>query len=231
MIVACAVFGKRLIAIVDRVSREEIEPLIKAAGVAEYEFFEGDANQLRQKLLTIPSTRKQDGKTEVAIDSCFPVKGVGTVALGIVQQGKCSVHQKLFFLPSGVESEVRTIQVQDENVTEADTGSRVGLGLKGIEPESVGKGDLAVEEKFAATSAVHANATLTKFYKGNLEAVQFFVFSCLNSVASKAKKTADGKYEIALSAPMPIRAGEKIVLFVPEAMPRVVGSAVVEKVV
>jgi len=63
MIVAAAIFGKPVLVIADLVSREEIEPLMKAAGLQEYEFFEGDANALREKLLSLPSSRKADGST------------------------------------------------------------------------------------------------------------------------------------------------------------------------
>jgi selenocysteine-specific translation elongation factor len=228
-IVAAAAFGKRLVVIADRVSREEIEPFLKSAGLSSYEFFEGEAIALRERLLSENSSRKADGKTEVAIDSCFPVKGVGTVALGIVQQGKVAVHQKLSFLPSGVEAEIKSIQVQDENVNEAEAGSRVGLNLKGIEPEKVGKGDLAVEEKFAPASRIEAELSLTKFYKGNIESVQFFVLAGLGFVACKAKKNGE-KYEIELASPSCVRQGETVCIFLPEAMPRVIGKAKISRV-
>jgi len=229
MIVAASVFGKKLVVIVDKVAKEEIEPLLKAAGIPDYEFFEGDANSLREKLLAQPSTRRAEGKTEVVIDSCFPVKGVGTVALGIVQQGNVAVHQKLEFIPSGVSAEVKSIQVQDEDVKEADVGSRVGLDLKGMEPDKVGKEDLALEEKFDAAKGIEAEITLSKFYKGSLDTVQFFAISGLKAVACKAKKAGE-KYELELMAPMCIRVNETICLFSPEAMPRVIGRAKVTKI-
>jgi selenocysteine-specific translation elongation factor len=228
MIVAAATFGKRLLVIADRVSKEEIEPLLKMAGVKEYEFFEGDANALREKLLTYPSTRKTEGKTEVIIDSCFPVKGIGTVALGIVQQGTVKVHQKLTFILSGKESEVKSIQVQDEDEKEAEASSRVGLSLRNVEPSDVEKGDFAVEERFAPCSRFETEITLNKFYKGNLEVAQFFVLSGLNFVACRAKKVGD-KQEINAASPLCIREGETLCLFVPEVMPRVIGSAKVVK--
>lgn len=230
MIVAAAVFAKKLVVFTDRIGKEDVEPLLKAAGVADYEFFEGDQNALREKLVGIESTRKAEGKTEVVIDSCFPVKGVGTVALGIVQQGSVKVHQKLAFLPSGNEAEVKTIQVQDENVAEATVGSRVGLCLKGIEPDSVGKEDLAVEEKFISCTKISANVETTKFYKGNFEMVQFFVLWGLKFVACKGKKSGE-LYDIELSAPLPLRVGEMLPLFVPEAVPRVIGKARVERII
>ena len=231
MLVACAVFGKQLIVLSDRVGRSDIEPLIKSAGVQQYEFFEGDANALREKLLTLPTSRKSEGKTEVIIDSCFAVKGIGTVALGIAQQGTVRVHQKLTFLPSGKEAEVKSIQVQDVDVREAEASSRVGLSLRGLEAEEVGKGDLAVEEKFPSASKIEATVALTKFYKGDITSLQFFILSGLKYVACKAKRLQEGKYEIELAAPMCLRQGDTLCVFLPEAMPRAIGSARVEKII
>jgi len=230
MIVAAAVFGKPMLVLTDRVSREEIEPLLKSAGLQKYEFFDGDANALREKLLTCPPARKNEGKAEVVIDACFPVKGIGTVALGIVQQGTVRVHQKLTFLPSGKESDVKSIQVQDVDVKEAEAGSRVGLSLRDLNAEEVGKGDLAVEEKFPPANKVEADVSLTKFYKGDITTLQFFILSGLKYVACKAKKLEGSKFEIELSAPLNIRAGETVCVFLPEAMPRAIGSAKVEKI-
>jgi selenocysteine-specific translation elongation factor len=230
MLVAAASFGKKLLVIADRVGRADLEPLLKASGLLSYEFFEGDQNALRQRLLSEASTRKPDGKAEIVIDSCFPVKGVGTVALGIVQQGKAQVHQKLEFVPAGVSAEIKSIQVQDEDAKEAEAGSRVGLNLKGLEPDKVGKGDLALEEKFPAATRIEAEISLSKFYKGTLDSVQFFVLSGLKAVACKAKKTGE-KYELELQAPVCVREGETVCLFLPEAMPRVIGKAKVARIV
>ncbi len=229
MIVAAAAFGKKLVVVADLVGRADIEPLLKAAGVSNCEFFEGDANALRERLLDEASTRKADGKAEVIIDSCFPVKGVGTVALGIVQQGEVRVHQKLVLSPSGSEFEVKSIQVQDENVNAAEASSRVGLNMKGIESEAVGKGDWACEEKMAGVGRIEAAVSLSKFFKGNFEAVQFFVLSGLKFAASKAKNVGEGRYEIEMAAPLCLKVGEEAVLFFPDAAPRVIGKAKVEK--
>ena len=230
MIVAAAIFGKPVLVFTDRISREEIEPLLKSAGVQKYEFFDGDENALREKLLSYPSTRRREGKTEVVIDACFPVKGIGTVALGIVQQGTVRVHQKLTFLPSGKESDIKSIQVHDVDVKDAEVGSRVGLSLRDMDAEEVGKGDLAVEEKFPPANKVEADVSLTKFYKGDITTLQFFILSGLKYVACKAKKLDGNKFEIELSAPLNARAGETVCVFLPEAMPRAIGSAKITKI-
>jgi len=230
MIVAASIFQKPLLVVADRVSREEIEPLLKAAGLQQYEFFEGDENALREKLLTFPSTRKRDGKTEIVIDSCFPVKGIGTVALGIVQQGMVRVHQKMAFLPSGKAADIKSIQVHDVDVKEAEVGSRVGLSLRDMEADDVAKGDLAVEESFPAANRIEVDASFTKFYKGDITTLQFFVLSGLKCVACKAKKLDGNKFEIELLAPLNVRVGETLCIFLPEAMPRAIGSAKVAKI-
>ena len=230
MIVACAVFGRKLFVIADRVSKEEMLPLLKAAGIENYEFFEGDEIALREKLLSLESMKKKEGKTEVLIDSCFPVKGVGTVALGIALQGVSRVHQKLSFVLSGADAEIKSIQVQDEDVKEAEASSRVGFCLKGIEPEKVEKGDIAAEERFPPLAKFEGEVALSKFYKGSIEAVQFFVLCGLRFSASKAKKLQNGNYELEMGAPLPLRAGETAYLFLPEAMPRVIGKVKVSKV-
>ncbi len=231
MIIAASAFGRKLLVIADLVGKTDVEPLLKAAGVSNYEFFEGDVNALRERLLSEASTRKAEGKTEVVIDSCFPVKGVGTVALGIVQQGIVKVHDKLFLSPSGNPFEVKSIQVQDENTTEAEASSRVGLNMKGIESDAVSKGDIASGEKINGVNKVEASVSLSKFFKGNFEAVQFFVLSGLKFAASKSKKIGEGKYEIELSAPLCLKVGEETVLFFPDAAPRVIGKAKVEKII
>jgi selenocysteine-specific translation elongation factor len=225
MIVSASIFGKPLLVVADRVSREEIEPLIKAAGVRQYEFFEGDANALREKLFAYPSLRKKDGMTEVIIDACFPVKGIGTVALGIVQQGTVKVHEKITFLPSGKVADIKSIQVQDVDVKEAEASSRVGLSLRDMEADEVAKGDLAAERGFPAANRVEAELALTKFYKGDISSLQFFVLSGLKYVACKAKRQDGNKFEIELLSPLNVRAGETLCVFLPEAMPRAIGSA------
>ena len=59
---------------------------------------------------------------------------------------------------------------------------------------------------------------------------QFFVLSGLKYAACKAKKLAGGNFEIELTAPMCLRQGDTLCVFLPEAMPRAIGSAKVEKI-
>lgn len=74
------------------------------------------------------------------MDHRFPVKGVGTVALGTVTQGVVRKHDALSNLPGGEETVVRSIQRHGRGVDHALQGERVGLALKGLGPQELDRG-------------------------------------------------------------------------------------------
>lgn len=82
------------------------------------------------------------GPPVVAIDHVFPVKGVGTVILGVVRRGTIRVHERHRLWPTPKEVEVRSIQVHDMDRKEAACGERVGLALKGVDADEVSRGML-----------------------------------------------------------------------------------------
>ncbi|MCI4344914.1 MAG: hypothetical protein L3J87_04750 [Thermoplasmata archaeon] len=110
------------------------------------------------------------GPVRVRLDHVFPVKGVGTVALGMVTQGRLSAHDKLQLYPSGRAVEVRSIQVHDADVASAECGERVGVALKDIEVEAVERGQVLAPAGSLRASAELGGASLrrSKYYRGKL---------------------------------------------------------------
>lgn len=80
------------------------------------------------------------GPPVIAVDHSFPVKGVGTVILGLVRSGEVKAHQTLQAFPATKTFDVRSVQVHDVDLPSAGSRSRVGLAVKGAEPEDVGRG-------------------------------------------------------------------------------------------
>ncbi|VVC02830.1 Elongation factor 1-alpha [Candidatus Burarchaeum australiense] len=112
----------------------------------------------------------------VLIDHCFEVKGIGTVALGIVKSGVVNVHDKLRSVPLGREIEVRSIQMNDQDVKEAGTGGRVGIALKGAKAEEIGRGEVFCSAGGAAGAGgvgVGAGVEPAKIFKCEVSAVKF----------------------------------------------------------
>ena len=110
-------------------------------------------NELWEKIdglcdaLSARNASKRDEPTRVVVDQAFNVRGVGCVVLGVVRAGGVSVHDRLTVYPLEREVEVRSIQIHDRNVKSAPAGSRVGLALKGIQPNAIERGFLISEEE------------------------------------------------------------------------------------
>ncbi|MEJ2276291.1 MAG: hypothetical protein P8Y70_00870 [Candidatus Lokiarchaeota archaeon] len=73
--------------------------------------------------------------TKILIDHVFPVKGIGTVALGVVKAGVLKKGQLLELVGfNGGKKKIiiKNIQKQDRNFNIAYKNDRVGLALKGV---------------------------------------------------------------------------------------------------
>jgi selenocysteine-specific translation elongation factor len=110
------------------------------------------------------------GPARVPIDHVFPVKGVGTVVLGVVRQGTLRAHDRLRLWPSDKEVDIRSIQVHDIDRKDAECGERVGLALKGIEADEVTRGEtLAPAGSLSEGTRLKTGPLETcRYYRGNV---------------------------------------------------------------
>ena len=127
-----------------------------------------DPAQLRA---TVDSWRvpPDPGPVAAPIDHVFPVKGVGTVALGVVRTGTLKVHEHLRLWPTDRTVEVRSIQVHDVDVKEAGTGERVGVALKGVEVDQVERGQILAPagSLCAGEELIGERLVPCRYYKGD----------------------------------------------------------------
>lgn len=129
----------------DPESEDRIKQIISKTGLRDYGFHRGSAMEFLDTLLGIKPVERF-ASTTVIIDHFFKVKSVGTVALGFVLGGTVRRHQKLHCSFIKDEIQVRSIQVQDVDMEEAPTGSRVGLALKNIDSDEMERGMFLTEE-------------------------------------------------------------------------------------
>jgi selenocysteine-specific translation elongation factor len=108
--------------------------------------------------------QQKEGGVRIDIDKACPVRGLGTVVLGIVMRGTVKVHDELYH-SSGKKVLVRSIQSQDVDITEAGTGTRVGLVLKGIEHEEIEKGDILGASTIGRVASVNGRIEQKGFAK------------------------------------------------------------------
>jgi selenocysteine-specific translation elongation factor len=125
-----------------------------------------------------------ESQSEMVIDHCFDVKGVGTVILGKVTCGKIKQYDNLKLYPEGIDVLIKSIQMHDDPVSESICPARVGLAVKGVKPDNVSRGDV-ISEKDAVTvnSTITLDFVKSQFYKGDIAENQ----GCLVSVGLQIK--------------------------------------------
>ena len=148
------------------VDETRLNTMIKGTVLEHYR--KVNSSNIKEEISKLPSISK-DGNTQIVIDHCFDVKGVGTVALGKVISGKVTQYDKLFHLPSKTEILVKSIQMHDDDVKESVSPARVGLSLKNIKPEDVSRGDiLSSDQSIEIVNELSLDFKQNQFYKNNI---------------------------------------------------------------
>ena len=175
-------------------TRKKLEAILESTSLKDTEIFElkikEDYENLKKKIidLGIKLLEKEPNSgenTKILIDHVFPVKGIGTVILGIVKQGKVQSGQMLEIV--GYEAAVkkviiRSIQKHDRTFKVAYEGDRVGLALKGnISPHDVSRDNLLVSPGvFKQELEINAKVFINQYYapKGGIikpgDGVQYY---------------------------------------------------------
>jgi elongation factor 1-alpha len=80
------------------------------------------------------------------IQDVYTISGVGTVPVGRVETGVLKKGEKIIFMPGrdgrGVEGEVKSIEMHHEEIPEAVPGDNIGFNVRGIDKNSVKRGDV-----------------------------------------------------------------------------------------
>ncbi len=165
VIALSAVGRKGLLILRDPATAERARAMVKERlpGWVAMEWTGEDSLRRFRELLpgmTVP--RDAGSLCTVVVDHAFSVRGVGTVALGFVRRGVLRVHDELRLAPLDRSVLVRSIQRFDEDQTEAPPGSRVGVALKGIEPNEIDRGSLLTADAAVVSEPV---ATLKPFHR------------------------------------------------------------------
>lgn len=159
MIVALDLLGIKAVFL----SSFDLKPLLAQTSLKDSSIF-SEIQEAREFLFAQESSYVR-GNTLVYIDHCFEVKGVGTVALGIVKRGEVGVHDRITAYPAGKEIEVKSIQKNDEDVNSAVCGDRVGLALKNVKSGEITRGTVLSSEKIFVEKEFACELAALKFAK------------------------------------------------------------------
>lgn len=96
---------------------------------------------LRQQLSEI-EPRDADQPFRLPIDRVFSKTGFGTVVTGSLWSGRLTVGDTVEILPEQTKARVRGLQCHGEAAETAVAGQRVAVNLSGVEPGSLGRGQV-----------------------------------------------------------------------------------------
>ena len=208
------------------VDETKLDAMIKGTVVENYTKVEQDKiKEEMDKLEPISN----DGQSEMVIDHCFDVKGVGTVILGKVTNGKIKQYDNLKLYPAGIDVLIKSIQMHDDPVSESIAPARVGLAVKGAKPDEVGRGDIISEE---GANEIKTEITLdfqkNIFYKGEIAENQ----GCLVSIGLQvkaAKFNSISPLKLTFEKPIVCKKNEIAVILKPESTTiRILGSGTIQ---
>jgi selenocysteine-specific elongation factor len=83
--------------------------------------------------------------TRLWIDRAFSLRGIGTVVTGTLWSGSIATGDVLRLDPRGRAVRVRSVQVHDQPVEQAEAGQRVAVNLPGLERDELRRGDALVD--------------------------------------------------------------------------------------
>jgi selenocysteine-specific translation elongation factor len=171
----------------------------------------------------------KEGSARVVIDHCFDVKGVGTVILGKVEQGKIKQYDNLKLLPAGIDVLIKSIQMHDDPVEEASSPGRVGLAVKGVTPDQVSRGDvLCMPSTEQIGTEIELDFAKSPFYKGDVAQNQM----CLVNIGLQikpAKFASVNPLKLILEKPAVYNKGDICVILKPESQTiRILGSGTIK---
>jgi len=156
---------------------EKIKPFIKETILRNYDFIDDEPSSIREQMLkeaTQEASNKISNEKEttgsVVIDHSFKVKGVGSVALGIVAKGIIKKHETVKVFPSTKPTQIRSIQKHDDEYHMAQKGDRVGLALKTIEIKNLNRGTVLTNNPTIKLSkSLKTQAEIIKYWQTPLK--------------------------------------------------------------
>ncbi|GAA3119654.1 selenocysteine-specific translation elongation factor [Planomonospora alba] len=166
-----------------------------------------------------------DGPVRLWIDRAFTIKGMGTVVTGTLPGGTVAVGDELLLVPSGHRVRVRGLESLKKRVDAVSGVARVAMNLKGVDLGGVTRGmALVTPDRWIGTDTIDVRLRGAPAGGPAREAI-FHIGSA--AVAVRVRRLGTGTARLTLSAPLPLRVGDRAILREPGSR-RVAGLTVLD---
>eukprot|EP00736_Rhodelphis_marinus_P013512 Rmarinus@m.24565 len=96
---------------------------------------------------TEPPTRPVDKPLRLPLQDVYKIGGIGTVPVGRVETGVLKPGQVVTFAPAGITTEVKSVEMHHEALTEAVPGDNVGFNVKNVSVKDIRRGNVCGDSK------------------------------------------------------------------------------------
>jgi len=90
-----------------------------------------------------PPKRPIEKPLRVPLQDVYKISGIGTVPVGRVETGVMRPGQHILFAPTGITTDVKSIEMHHTTIPEAVPGDNIGFNVKNVAVKDLKRGDVA----------------------------------------------------------------------------------------
>lgn len=94
-----------------------------------------------------PPKRPVDKPLRLPLQDVYKIGGIGTVPVGRVETGVIKPGMVVIFSPSGLSTEVKSVEMHHESLTQAVPGDNVGFNVKNVSVKELKRGFVCSDSK------------------------------------------------------------------------------------
>jgi len=94
-----------------------------------------------------PPSRPVDKPLRLPLQDVYKIGGIGTVPVGRVETGQIKPGMVVNFAPNGPTTEVKSVEMHHEALTEANPGDNVGFNVKNVSVKDLKRGFVTSDSK------------------------------------------------------------------------------------
>ncbi|KAF9291146.1 translation elongation factor EF-1 alpha, partial [Linnemannia elongata] len=94
-----------------------------------------------------PPARPTDKPLRLPLQDVYKIGGIGTVPVGRVETGIIKAGMVVTFAPSNVTTEVKSVEMHHEVLTEGIPGDNVGFNVKNVSVKDIRRGNVCSDSK------------------------------------------------------------------------------------
>ncbi|XP_032391983.1 elongation factor 1-alpha [Etheostoma spectabile] len=95
----------------------------------------------------LPPARPTDKPLRLPLQDVYKIGGIGTVPVGRVETGVLKPGMVVTFAPPNLTTEVKSVEMHHESLTEALPGDNVGFNIKNVSVKEIRRGNVAGDSK------------------------------------------------------------------------------------